>query len=71
MDKNWIKVYETSLLHKAEIVKAVLIDHQIEAVILNRQSSSHISLNTGNDVEVYVQNTSVIEAKHLLAKHNL
>ena len=71
MDNNWIQIYETSLLHKAEIVKAVLYDKNIEAVILNKQSSTHISINMEDDIKVCVKNTYVIEAKYIISKHQL
>ncbi|MBL4625718.1 MAG: DUF2007 domain-containing protein [Flavobacteriales bacterium] len=71
MDNNWSQVYETSLLHKAEIVKAVLYDKEIEAVILNGQSSTHLSINMGNDIQVYVKNTDIIEAKYIISKREL
>ena len=71
MDNNWSQVYETSLLHKAEIVKAVLYDNNIEAVILNKQSSTHISINMEDVITVSVKNTAVIEAKYIISKHQL
>ena len=37
--KNWQKVYENSSPVRAEIVKAVLEDNGIQAVILNKKES--------------------------------
>ena len=71
MDNNWSQVYTTSLLHKAEIVKAVLSDKDIEAVILNSQSSTHLSLNVNNNIQVLTNNVDVIEAKYIISKHEL
>ena len=71
MDNNWSQVYETSLLHKAEIVKSILLDKGIESVILNGQSSTHLSLNLNNDVQVYVKNINVIRVKYIITKHDL
>jgi hypothetical protein len=71
MDNNWSQVYVTSLLHKAEIVKAVLYDKTIEAVILNGQSSTHISLNVNNNIQVFTKNKDIVKAKYIISKHDL
>lgn len=39
--ENWSKIYATNKFHEAEIVKAVLEDHDIAAVILNKKDSSY------------------------------
>lgn len=71
MDNNWSQVYETSLLHNAEIVKSILLEKGIESVILNGQSSTHLSLNVDNDVQVYVKNINVIRVKYIITKYDL
>ena len=40
MDK-WQKVYTDHLLHKAEIVKAILEEHNLNPVIINKQDSNY------------------------------
>mgnify|MGYP006176945665 CR=1 FL=1 len=37
MERDWIKIYTSSSLHKASIVEAVLKDHEIDVVQLNKQ----------------------------------
>jgi hypothetical protein len=51
MEKNWIKIFTSSDFYKSEIVKQVLCAHEIDAVLLNRQASSHRDLGS---VEVYI-----------------
>ena len=51
MEKNWIKIFTSSDYYKSEMVKQVLCDNHIDAVLLNRQASSHRDF--GN-VEVYI-----------------
>lgn len=51
MEKNWIKIFTSSDFYKSEIVKQVLCAHQIDAVLLNRQASSHRDFGS---VEVYI-----------------
>ena len=51
MEKNWIKIFTSFNYYQSEIIKQVLIEHQIDAVLLNRQDSSHRAF--GN-IEVYI-----------------
>ena len=67
---EWIVVYKCAILNKAEIVKAVLVDHDIDAVIVNKTDSMHTHLTNG-EIEVHVNSTDVINAKHLISKHEL
>lgn len=38
---NWISVYETDQLYRAELVKDILNNEEVDAVILNRKDSSY------------------------------
>lgn len=38
---HWISVYETDLLYRAELVKDILNNEDVDAVILNRKDSSY------------------------------
>ncbi|RCH54927.1 hypothetical protein DJ568_10650 [Mucilaginibacter hurinus] len=51
MEKNWIKIFTSFNFYQSEIIKQVLTEHHIDAVLLNRQDSSHQSF--GN-IEVYI-----------------
>ncbi|RYY37639.1 MAG: hypothetical protein EOP46_01945 [Sphingobacteriaceae bacterium] len=51
MEKNWIKIFTSFNFYQSEIIKQVLIEHHIDAVLLNRQDSSHRAF--GN-IEVYI-----------------
>lgn len=64
MEKGWVQVYSTDKMFQAEILKQVLSDHEIEAVIINKMDSSYKAFG---EVEVYVKNDHVIKAK-MLAK---
>jgi len=37
--EKWLKVFESSMLIRAEIVKGVLQEHDITAVVLNKKES--------------------------------
>ena len=64
MEKDWVQVYSTDKMFQAEILKQVLSDHEIEAVIINKMDSSYKSFG---EIEIYVKNVHVIRAK-MLAK---
>lgn len=51
MEKNWIKIFSSANYYQAEIVKQMLIEHQIDTVLLNKQDSSH---RTFGYIEVYI-----------------
>jgi type III secretory pathway lipoprotein EscJ len=63
MEKNWVKIYKSTNFYQSEIVKQMLLQHHIEAVMMNKQDSSY--LNFG-DVEVYVHNEDFNHAIELL-----
>lgn len=64
MEQGWILVFTTNNLPEAEMIKALLDEHGIIAVNLNKQSSAHLI----GEVEVYVKNTDVVLAKQLILK---
>ena len=52
--------------HRAELAKALLAEHDIPAVIVNRQSSSYPTLGLGKS-EVHVLAKDAILAKVIIA----
>lgn len=58
MQSNWQKVYITNLHYRAEIVKAVLTEHDIPSVIVDKQDSAY---HFGH-IEVYVAPEQVLIA---------
>ncbi len=62
--KDWTIVYKSPISSRAEIVKGVLNEHEIEAVIVNKKDSTlHFS---HGQVEVLVPNKKVISAKKIV-----
>ncbi|SEN25161.1 Putative signal transducing protein [bacterium A37T11] len=39
MEKNWIKIFETGDFFRAEMIRQALAEHEIDAVIINKQDS--------------------------------
>lgn len=63
MFENWKKVLTTPLPYRAELAKAMLAEQEIDAVVVNKQSSAYPPF--GN-VEVYVPLKDAIIAKIIL-----
>ena len=71
MGVNWVKVYNTSAVHKAEIVKAILEgEAEIASTIINKQDSMHTHLSNG-EIELYVHPENALRAKHIILKNEL
>jgi hypothetical protein len=62
MDKDWIKIHTTNDNYKAELLKGLLLENNIEAVIINKKDSSYLF----GELELYVNSRDVIKAKHIL-----
>jgi hypothetical protein len=51
MEKNWVKIFTSSNYYQSEIVKQMLTEHSINAVLINKQDSPY---RIFGDVEVYI-----------------
>jgi hypothetical protein len=67
MEKDWIKIFTSSDFYRAEIVKQVLIEHDIDAVLLNKQLSGY---NIGA-VEVYIHQEDFSKAVEIMALNQI
>ena len=62
--KDWSVVYKSPINSRAEIVKGVLKERNIDAVIINKKDTT-LHLNNGQ-IEVLVQKNSVLEAMKII-----
>ncbi len=62
MNSKWQKIYDTNLKYRAEIVKAVLSDHGISAVLVDKQDKAYHF----GQVEVYVAPYDVMGAVKII-----
>ena len=62
--KDWTVVYKSQISSRAEIVKSVLVERAIDAVIVNKKDST-LHLNNGQ-IEVLVQKNQVLEAMKII-----
>ena len=68
MGKEWIKILESTEVHKVELVKAILAEHEIQAVSLNKKDSSYLSFGV---IELYVSSTDALRAIKLIQTNEL
>jgi len=62
---NWEVLYGTRLLYKAEILKSVLEENEIQAVIINKQDSAYVIIG---EIEVYVKRDDMVNAYQILKR---
>lgn len=68
MEKNWVKIYTSSNYYQAEIIKQMLLEHEIGAVLLNRQASSHQNFGS---IEVYIHEEDFSHAIELMVMNQI
>ena len=68
MYKRWQCIYFSNQLHKIEIVRSVLNDHEIKSVVVDKRDSSYFMVG---DIEVYVPNEDAILAKIIIDQNEL
>lgn len=64
MEQNWNKIYSTPNFFTAEMIRQMLIDNDIPAVIINKQDSSY----RFGFVEVFAHQDNEPAAKALIAE---
>ncbi|MCF8255436.1 MAG: DUF2007 domain-containing protein [Bacteroidia bacterium] len=62
--KDWVDVFKSSNAIDAEMVKAMLVEQGIDAVVINKMDSSRLFFGT---VSVFVKAEDAEQAKHLIA----
>jgi hypothetical protein len=65
MEKDWVKIFATNQPFRAEIVKGMLQENGINAVLVNRLDSSYLGTLPGL-AEVYVHQSQEAETIKLL-----
>lgn len=66
MDTNWVKIFSTGEYYKAELVKGLLLENEIECIIMNKQDSAYLF----GELELYVQAEFAVRANHILSTNN-
>jgi len=67
MEENWVLIHRTDMMHKAEIIKAILVDCEINCVIVNKKDSSYLF----GDIEIYVHANDAVQAKTIIQNNRM
>ncbi|MFA6923636.1 MAG: DUF2007 domain-containing protein [Bacteroidales bacterium] len=65
MEKDWVKVYSTPLEYKADIIKAILTENEIQCVIINKQDSTY-KTTFGGTIELFVNRNDVLKSIQII-----
>ncbi len=68
MNNNWAKIYASNDFYQAEIVRQVLIDNEVEAVLMNKQDTAY---KLFGEVEIHVPQENVQKAAEIIAQYEL
>ncbi len=67
MNKDWVKIYTSADFFKSEIVKQVLIDNEIDAVLLNKKGYPYAV----GEVEVHIRQQEFQKAIEIIIASEL
>jgi hypothetical protein len=62
-EEQWEMIYSSPRLYQVEIMKSVLQDENIPAVIINKQDSAYIVIG---EIELYVKSEDILKAKQII-----
>lgn len=70
MSNNWVTIYSSNNSNQIEIIRAVLADNDLKAVVINKMDSMHKHLMNA-EIELRVNPDDVIKAKFIISKNQL
>lgn len=65
---NWVKVYSSPNLQHVELLKHILRENDIEAIVLNKQDSFYVTIG---EIELMVNRNEVLRAKKIISEAKL
>ena len=68
MEKDWVKVYASRSLQNVELLRHLLAEHSIDAVVINQQDSAYVVVG---DIGLYVKYDKVILARKIISDSQL
>ena len=63
MEKDWVLLYSSTIMHDVHLKRIYLAENGIESVIINKKDSIYPSFG---DLELYVNRDHVLKAKLLI-----
>ena len=70
MKSNWVKIHSCNKAYEVEIIKAFLLDNNIQSFTVNKTDSMNKYLSNG-EIEIFVEGENVMMAKKLLSNNQL
>jgi hypothetical protein len=70
MAESWVMIYSCNEANKAEIIKSLLEDEEINVVVINKMDSMQLYLSNAA-IEIHVQQNDVVQAKYSISKTDL
>lgn len=67
MDNSWVKIYSSNQFIKSEIVRQVLVDHEMNPVLMNKQDTAY----KFGEVEVYIHQDNFDKALEIIIQNDL
>ena len=67
MEQGWVKIYTSQDFFKSELVRQVLTDHDLGAIIINKQGFPYRI----GEVEVYIHSDNFNQAIEIIVKNEL
>ena len=64
-EEHWEMIYSSTLLYRVEMLKDLLQNEEIPAVIINKKDSSYLAFG---EIELHVQQPDVLKAKIIVSK---
>lgn len=63
MEKDWVLLYSSSIIHDVHLKRIYLAENGIESVIINKKDSVYQSFG---EIELYVNRDHILKAKQLI-----
>ena len=64
MINDWIEIYSTNDIFKAEVIKNMLLSNDIKAIIMNQQDSSY---HFGT-AKIYTKKENILKTKEIISE---
>lgn len=67
MERGWVKIYTSDDFFKSEMVRQVLADHELSAILINKQGFPYRI----GEVEIYIHPDNFQQAIEIIVKNEL